>query len=325
MHFSVIIPTRDRPMLFVAALASAMIQADADVEIIVVDDGSRSEHEAAYAEALAGARAQFGDRLIVITLERRANGHGPSYALNAGAAQATGEYLAFLDDDDVWTETDHLARAEVALGATNADLYLSNQRAFLLGEEVHEKLWLETLAPRLTNDGRIADANGNFHVSVADLIVTSGFAHLNTIVVRRALFDSVGGLDDTIRWEGDRDFYLRLIDAADLMLHNPRAIARHNIPDPAKNANMTTAVSDTQKRLSQLRVVDKAATSARHPLIRRHGREHRGYVLAKIAANLAAAGDHNGAAAYARSAFAARPSIGAWLIAMRFTVSSLVR
>ena len=325
MRFSVIIPTRDRPLLFAAALASVTMQSDAEIEIIIVNDGSHPDYDAAYAEVLTNTRAQRSGRLITITLPRRANGHGPSYALNTGAAQATGDYLAFLDDDDSWTAPDHLARAAEALAATPADLYMSNQLAFLLGKEVPEKLWLGALAPRLASEGRKPDALGNFTVNVADLIATLGFAHLNTIVVRRALFDTVGGLDETIRWEGDRDFYLRLIDAAGVILHNPRAVARHNIPDPAKNANMTTAISDTQKRLSQLRVVDKAATLAQHPLIRAHGRAHRGYVLAKIAANLATAGDHKGAAAYARSAFGARPSLGGWLTAMRLTARSLMR
>jgi len=325
VRISVIIPTRDRPVLFAEALASVIRQTHDDVEIIVVNDGSHADHDAAYAETLASARDQRGDRFISITLPRRANGHGPSYALNTGAAQATGDYLSFLDDDDSWTTPDHLARADAALAATSADLYMSNQAACMLGQERPDKLWLGALAPRLSAEGRVPDAHGNFAVSVADLIATPGFAHLNTIIVRRALFDHIGGLDETIRWEGDRDFYLRLIDAAGVMIHNPREIARHNIPDPAKTANMTTAISDTQKRLSQLRVVDKAATLAQHPLIRAHGRTHRGHVLAKIAANLAAAGDHKGAAAYARSAFGARPSLGGWLTALRLTTRSLMR
>ncbi len=325
VRFSIIIPTRDRPRLFAEALASVLAQTCADYEVIIVNDGSHAQHDAAYDASIEAARARIGSRLTVITLPRRANGHGPSYALNTGVAQATGDYLAFLDDDDVWTAPDHLVRAHEALDATEADLYLSNQAAFLLGEECSEPLWLATLAPRLIASGRTPDNGGNFTVGVADLMHTPGFAHLNTIIVRREFFERIDGLDETIRWEGDRDFYLRLIDAGGVMLHNPLHIAQHNIPDPTKTANMTTAISDTQKRLSQLRVVDKAATGAQHPMIRAHGREHRGYVLAKIAANLAAAGDQKGAAAYARGAFGARPSLGGWLTALRLNARSLMR
>jgi glycosyltransferase involved in cell wall biosynthesis len=322
VRFSIIIPTRDRPALFGEALASVIAQNYTNFEIIVVNDGSLPDNAAANARIIAGAREQPGTRLRDFSLIRRPNGHGPSYALNYGVSQAVGDYVGFLDDDDAWIEHDHLARADAAL-AENADVYMSNQRAFILGEEISEKLWLGSLAPRLLAEGRTPDAHGNFAVSAEDLISTPGFCHLNGLIVRRSFFETIDGLDETIRWEGDRDLFLRLIDAGGTMLHNPREIARHNIPDPGKTANMTTAISDTQKRLSQLRVVDKAATLAKHPLIRAHGRQHRGFVCQKIAENLEASGDMRGAAAYARSAFGSRPSIGGWLTAMRYSAIAL--
>jgi glycosyltransferase involved in cell wall biosynthesis len=294
----------------------------ADVEVIVVNDGSSADHDAAYAAQLDAARAQLGQRLSAFTLIRRPNGHGPSYALNFGVDQACGTYVGFLDDDDVWLDPDHLSRVDASL-ADDADLFFSNQRAFLLGEEVADMLWLGALAQRLTALNRLPYKNGAFPVTVNDLLKTPGFCHLNCLIVRRALFQHVGGLDETIRWEGDRDVYLRLIDAASTMVYHPRFTARHNIPDPAKTANMTTAINDLQKRLSQLRVVDKAASLARHPRIRAHGRAHRAFVMRKIAAQLAISGDRRGAAAYARSAFGSRPTIGSSLSALGYTARAL--
>ena len=243
MRFSIIIPTRDRPALFAKALASVSSQVLNLCEIIVVNDGSHADHDAEYEKILKTANAQMGARLKVFRLIRRPNGHGPSYALNFGVSQAVGTYVGFLDDDDVWLDTAHLARADAALKG-DADLYMSNQRAYSLGQEVSELLWLGTLAPRLVAEGRAPDVDGNIAVTVHDLMKTPGFCHLNTFIVRRALFERIGGLDETIRWEGDRDFYLRLVDAADVMLHNPCVSARHNIPDPARSTNMTTAITD---------------------------------------------------------------------------------
>jgi glycosyltransferase involved in cell wall biosynthesis len=296
--FSVILATRDRPALFAEALASVLAQEGADYELIVVDDGSLDEHGAAYAGALDRAGEHLGERLQVLRLVRRPRGHGQSYSLNYGADEARGAFLAFLDDDDRWTDSRHLARAAVALASRpEADLYMANQRAYCGAEEVDEALWLAPLAAALGRAGRHPDDDGVWAVSVGELLANPGFCHVNCLIVRRDLWQAVGGMDETIRWECDRDLFLRLIDAAGTMLHHPSFVAAHAVPDPAKSANMTTAMPMLEKRLHQLRVVDKAALFARHPAIRAHGRQHRRYVLQKMAEALAAEGDAQSAAA----------------------------
>jgi glycosyltransferase involved in cell wall biosynthesis len=311
--FSVILATRDRPVLFAEALASVLAQQGADFELIVVDDGSTDESRAAYAPTLERAQAALGERLKRIAIGRRPNGHGQSYSLNVGADAAAGDHLAFLDDDDVWTDPAHLARAAAALRAhPGADLYMANQKAFRGGVPVDEALWLAPLAPALAKAGRNADADGVWTVRVDDLLANPGFCHVNCLVVRRALWGEIGGMDEAIRWECDRDLFLRLIDRAGTMLHHPAVVARHNVPDPSKAANMTTAIPVLEKRLHQLRVVDKAALFATHPAVRAHGRRHRAYVLKKMAGEIARAGDAAGAAAQARLALGAGPSLG-WL------------
>ncbi len=324
MRFSIIIPTRNRPDLFADALTSVLAQRFTDIEIVVVNDGSDPSQFEAYRPALDAARARLDTRLHVFTLLHRPNGHGQSYSLNYGVAQAQGDYVTFLDDDDTWTDPDHLVRADrVLTAAADADLYMANQRAYRFGAVIDEGLWIAPLAPRLRIEGRMPDADGCYRVAIADLLRTPGFCHVNALIVRRSLYQQVGGMDETIRWECDRDLFLRLIEAAGLMLHHPAEMSRHNIPDPQQSSNMTTALSSLQRHLSQLRVVDKASTMAAHPLIRAHGRQHRAYVLAKIAKNLADAGDERGAAAYARAAFASRPSPSGLADALGRTITAL--
>lgn len=84
---SVIIPTHSRPHLLTQAVESAR-QAGSDVEIIVVDDASTDE-TASVCQTLAGIR--------YIRLERN---QGVAGARNVGILESTGEYIAFLDDDD---------------------------------------------------------------------------------------------------------------------------------------------------------------------------------------------------------------------------------
>jgi glycosyltransferase involved in cell wall biosynthesis len=89
---SIIIPTRDRSDLLSQALSSALAQEEVRLEVIVVDEGST--------DTTTGLLAAIRDpRLTVLRNERPL---GVAAARNAGAASARGEWLAFLDDDDVW-------------------------------------------------------------------------------------------------------------------------------------------------------------------------------------------------------------------------------
>ena len=89
---SVVIPTRNRARLLSNTLRSALEQRDVELEVIVVDDGSDDETPA----VLVGVD---DPRLRVVRLERA---RGPNGARNAGIEAAVGEWIAFLDDDDLW-------------------------------------------------------------------------------------------------------------------------------------------------------------------------------------------------------------------------------
>ena len=87
---SVIIPTYNRAGTVSDAIDSVLSQVPPPDEVIVVDDGSTDNTRA----VLAG----YGDRIIAI---HRENG-GAGAARNTGIARATGDWLAFLDSDDLW-------------------------------------------------------------------------------------------------------------------------------------------------------------------------------------------------------------------------------
>jgi len=305
--FSVVIATRNRPALFRQALESVVAQASADVEINVVNDGSEAEHQLAYDAVLAAVPR----RVRSFSLVRRPNGHGGSYALNFGAAQASAPYLCFLDDDDLWTDPGHLARAQTVIAESEApvDLYMTNQAAYLRGEKRLGAIWLDDLPAILSRRGGSPDRRGAHAVTVEDLLQSQGFCHLNILIVRRALFEEIGGLDEANRWEYDRDLYLRLIDRAAVMKYVPITTARHNIPDPTAAANITTRLSEFERRLYQIRALDRVIYFGRHPGLRAHGRLHKAYALKRLAEALAAAGRHVDAAFYAREALGAGPTV----------------
>ena len=312
--FSVVMATRDRPALFAEAIDSVLAQTHPDVEIIVVNDGSRPESVDAYQPIWDAARARLGERFQVHTLVHRPRGHGQSYSLNFGVGHARGDYVCFLDDDDKWTDVGHLARAAAAVGSRAAaavpvDLYMANQTAWNSAGQSVGTLWLGTLADELLARGQRPDADGVFTVTVKDLMRTTGFCHLNCLVVRRTLFDQVGGMDEGIRWECDRDVFLKLVDRAAVMLHHPDVVSYHRVPDPSKSTNMTTALGMIEKRLLQALVMDRALVRSSDGAIRGHARMHKGYALKKIAEEYAASGDWASARFYAGQALGAAPGL----------------
>ncbi|MDX6689283.1 MAG: hypothetical protein QOG15_740 [Solirubrobacteraceae bacterium] len=90
---SVIIPSRDRTWRLERAVLSALAQEDVCFEIIVVDDGSK-------VPISRRLGAETTDAVTVIRLE---SSHGPAGARNVGIEAANGTWVAFLDDDDVWS------------------------------------------------------------------------------------------------------------------------------------------------------------------------------------------------------------------------------
>jgi glycosyltransferase involved in cell wall biosynthesis len=91
---SVVIPTRRRPELLLRAVRSALTQTLQEIEVLVVIDGEDPATELALREV-----TQVDRRVRVFAL---ATSVGGSDARNRGAAEASGEWIAFLDDDDEW-------------------------------------------------------------------------------------------------------------------------------------------------------------------------------------------------------------------------------
>lgn len=89
---SVVIPTYNRAQLLKRALKSVLAQTHRNLEIIVVDDASEDD--------IARIVVDLGDSRIRYI--RHETNKGGSAARNTGIREATGSYIAFLDDDDEW-------------------------------------------------------------------------------------------------------------------------------------------------------------------------------------------------------------------------------
>jgi glycosyltransferase involved in cell wall biosynthesis len=171
-RFSVVIPTYGRPRYLTEAVESVLAQTVEDLECVVVDDASPDPID-----------VPSDPRVRVVT--RRANG-GSAAARNSGLDAATGEFVAFLDDDDVFAPD----RLELALtGFDHADVSLCWTR------------WI---------DG--GDRPGReLHGDVRDVILDDLVPHVGATAVRRSVTPR---FDERVRCCEDIDWWLRLAHAA---------------------------------------------------------------------------------------------------------------
>jgi hypothetical protein len=117
---SVVIPAFNRESVIARAVRSVLAQTFLPREIIVVDDGSTDD-----TAVRAGA---FGDRVRLIL---QAQG-GPARARNRGVREATGDWIAFLDSDDVWDAAYLRTVARVIRDTEGrADFYFSDAERFI--------------------------------------------------------------------------------------------------------------------------------------------------------------------------------------------------
>jgi teichuronic acid biosynthesis glycosyltransferase TuaG len=115
---SVVISTFERPLACERALLSALNQLDPPLEVLVCDNGSKDETEARFRE--------WERRETRVRYLRIANNTGtPAAPRNLGVAEARGEWVAFLDDDDEWLPQ-KLTRQRELMRAQGADVIAAN-------------------------------------------------------------------------------------------------------------------------------------------------------------------------------------------------------
>jgi len=296
--FSIIISTRNRPDLFQIALRSVLDQSFPDKEIIVVIDGSTDANLNQYREL----NKQING-VTFFKLEHRPHGHGHSYAMNYGVDKSSGRYLCFLDDDDCWTDDRYLESLFDSIAASNkpVDVHYSNQKAiFSDGGAQKANVWLDELVPRVKPQDK--NHGDSYFVDAEFLLSCDGFAHLNCSVFRRKFYDSLGGMDESIRYEDDRDIYIRSIDAAKVILFSTRYISLHNIPEISKKNNFSTVISAIDRKLYQMRVYDKGIALSKNSRVVRFCCDAKIYELKHAANILANSNQYMSAAHYAKAA-----------------------
>ncbi len=194
---SVVIPTYNSGALLKQTLDSALNQTLAPLEILVVDDGS-TDGTADWIEANYGARV----RVI-----RQRNG-GVAAARNTGWRAARGEWIAFLDHDDVW-HCDKLERLLDAATATRSATTASPVGVvYGRWREVDERGQPLPASAQLTRQKRWHGASG--YVFGWLFGWRCPIVSMSVPIVRRDLLEQIGGFDSRCVPCDDWDLWLRL-------------------------------------------------------------------------------------------------------------------
>jgi len=180
---SVIIPTYNYARFIEQAIESVLVQSYRDFEIIVVDDGSTDNTEEVV--------AKFDNRVHYI---RQAN-RGPNAARNTGIRAARGEFIAFLDADDLWLPEKLALQIELAAARPEAGLIYGG---ILLFDSATQAVIGYAPLSRL-HEGWVMR-----HLYM-DQFVTSP-----TPLIRREVFEQVGIFDERCMRSDDWDMWLRI-------------------------------------------------------------------------------------------------------------------
>ncbi len=182
-RISVVIPTFNRRDMVVESVESVLRQTCPDWELAVVDDGSTD----GTADAL---EARFDDPRVRVV--RQANA-GASAARNRGARETRGEFLAFLDSDDTWLP-----------GKLERQLEALDERrespACYTGE-----IWYRR--GRRVNPRSIHAKHGGW---IFDRCLPLCIISPSSILLRRAVFEALGGFDESLPACEDYELWLRL-------------------------------------------------------------------------------------------------------------------
>jgi glycosyltransferase involved in cell wall biosynthesis len=180
---TVVIPTRNRPDLLALTLTSVLRQRDVDLRVIVVDDASTMD--------IDGSLSAFADPRLRIV--RQPVTKGVSAARNRGVSQTTTEWVAFCDDDDLWSP-DKLRHQLAALQSLRRDW------GYAGSVMVNAQLEIQGGAAPLPPEAMVA-ALHQYNAMPAGA---------SNVIVRTSVLERIGAFDEHLTHVPDWDLWLRL-------------------------------------------------------------------------------------------------------------------
>ncbi len=249
---SVIIPTYNRAAYLGDALRSVQAQTHPNVEIIVADDGSTDNT----AEVVAG----FGDAITYLLLSHRGQ---PAATRNGGLRVARGEYVAFLDSDDLFLPGK--LSLQLAAFETHPEAALVYSNGHFFRDDPGQPT------------GYVLDGLPSPSGSVFPELLRGNFLTTPVVLVRRSCFDTVGLFDERPDFFVGEDFDLWLRIAAQFSVFyvpgDVAAIRRHKQSISRDMATSRRCVLRVLAKMDALypRLMGQYRTARHEAYARNHG------------------------------------------------------
>lgn len=204
---SFVVPAYNSSATIRDALESIASQSVQPREIVVVDDAS-TDDTCVVVEGMA-------DEHTTVRLVRMEQNGGPATARNRGVQEASGEWVAFLDADDMCVPG--RLEKQLAFLRENPDVAMVCGQA----ERISGSIPGRGRGPAARGDGRVR------MLGLSDFIQNNQVA-TSTVLIRRDVFLQLGGFDPQFRGPEDLDLWLRLAAEHEIgMLDVPLALYRH--------------------------------------------------------------------------------------------------
>ncbi len=210
VRVSIVIPAYNCASTVAATIESCLQQTYKNAEIIVVNDGSTDN--------TATVLQSFGSKIQVIN---KCNG-GLASARNAGVRVAVGEFIAWMDSDDLMAPDRIMLQVGALASDPNIQLVSSDFSAFENDDADFDASYIASYYSALSRLGGLSSIlpracemtlferavtvrKGHVYHS----LLSGNFVHPPTVMVRHGVFDKIGFFDETLRYSSDYDFILR--------------------------------------------------------------------------------------------------------------------
>lgn len=238
---SILMSTYNRKQFLPAAIDSIKAQSYSNWELILVNDGGEKVDDLV-------SRAS-SDRIRLVNLEHN---RGKGYAINRAFRESRGEFIAHLDDDDIWYP-DHLERLMLPL-TTIPGIEMAYSDAY--------DVWLKEKAGHVFHE---VDRQLRYYRQIVfENLLGQNFIQGMSAVHRRDLYERVGGMDEKLKVLIDWDLWRRLA-ALTYPYHVSRVTADHffreSLETTGKGQITSLARADLIRfEANKLRVIKKRFT-----------------------------------------------------------------
>ena len=227
---SIIVTCYNKEKFIAQTIESVLNQTYANFELIVIDDGS-SDNSRTIIEQFADKRIKFISQ----------NNLGENAARNAGLKVILGQWIAFLDGDDVWLST-KLQEQLNYIQENNLDMCFCDYGTIDKIGEWSMSFPKVSFSNFTYNSLRKKILKGNFILGSA-----------SSVIVKKNIIDRIGLFDKNIKWGGDWEYWIRIVFCTTRIgfLNKELVYLRFGISQVQSTLNLKKRLADTLKILNK--------------------------------------------------------------------------